>query len=431
MPEGAGHDHRIAAQHNYTSNVSLVSHLALVEQEGETAQSHAIDICDRWAAVGREFAGTDGVDIVDIADPGHPVWVGKYRDSKAVGGDRNVAWSADCRFVFMANEGPTIESSGVRVIRAQDKAHPTFESLYRVTPPTPLPTDCISASGTTVACSVSGGVHTVYALQAGGVQYVYALNYGVHILRLDETRTPATLLPVGRFVDADAQAQMEVNRNGYDPAATRRTILGHDMTVYQEGAKVILYVAYAYAGLDILDITNPTAPVLLGKWVPGGEGAPHYVHGVEAYTARDGRRLAVVEAETFEERNTQTPSPIWVVDVTDPKNVRLLSTWVNPGRHGADHLLFSSHFFDLDGDTLWLTHYHGGVWALDISDPTRPRVAGYYMPHEDTGYEPSVNCCIGWKLGGIPMTFDVMVKDHVAYAADFSTGFYALRLAST
>lgn len=417
MTTDANHDHRDPAAHDFRLNVSLVGHNPLVEQEGEAAQSHAIDACGNWVAVGREFPGTEGVDIVDVSDPANPEWVGRFRDPNAVGGDRNVAWSADCRFIFMATEGNRTEQAGVRVIRAEDKTQPRFESYYNVNP---------SARIDPTRANVGGGVHTIYALQVGGVQYVYALNYGVHILRLEEVAGTARLVLAGRYASNSAQQLAEAAEGG-DPTTIRRTIYGHDMTVYEEGGRTILYVAYAYEGLRVVDITNPAAPMELAQWVPPGPGDPHYVHGVKSYTRADGRRITIVEAETFEERNLKLPSPIWILDTTDFRNLRLLSSWTNPGGHGGDRLFYSTHFMALDGDELWMAHYHGGVWVLDLSDPSRPRVAGYYMPSEDTAYLPNPNCCIGWKLSGIPMTFDVVFHRGVAWAADFSTGLYGLR----
>lgn len=431
MSEAPDHDHVDPLVHQLRSNVTMLGQLSLTEEEGDSAQIHSVDVCQNWAAVPRERAGQEGIDIIDISDPTNLKWVGKYRDPNAVGGDRSVAWSADCRFVFMGNEGSTKDTAGVRVIRAVDKANPKFESFYSPAPPLTLPpgVDCPDPPDPIQGrfCGLTGSVHTVYALKVGGVQYVYALNYGVHILSFQEVGGMGQLVPVGRYVHADPDALERANRNNPDLNATRRTLLGHDMTVYEQDGKVIMYFAYAYAGMIVIDITNPAAPAELGKWVPPGPGDPHYVHGVKSYQRADGRRITVVEAETFSNKDAALPSPFWVLDTSNLAQMRLLSTWTNPGGHGSDHLFYSTHFFNFDGDRLWLAHYHGGIWLIDLANPEAPVVDGYYMPAVDNVYRPLPNCCLGYKLAGTPMTFDVFVKDHVAYVADFSTGFYALR----
>lgn len=414
------HDHRDFAAHELALNMTLVGHHPLTEQEGEAAKSHSIDVCERWAVLGREDPGSYGVDIVDISDPANLTWVGQYRDVKAAPADRDVAWSADCNYVFMANQGSTADSSGIRVINARDKTKPTFESLYPgPTGTTGLPT------GTSLL-----SFHTVYALKVGSVQYVYGLNYGVHILALEpDPNGKMILTPKGRYITADAEQLMLVNQGQPDPTSTRRAIYGHDMTVYQEGGRVILYVAYAYDGLRIVDITDPTRPAELTHWAPNETpGAPHYVHSVKSYARSDGKRITILGSETFEDRNLRTPSPLWVLDTTSLQDLKLLATWTNPGQHGADHLLFSLHFYEVEKEKLWLTHYHGGVWVLNLTQPDRLSIDGYYMPHEDTGYVPPDDCCMGWKFAGIPMTFDIKVVNGVGFAADFSTGLYALRL---
>lgn len=422
LSSDASHDHRDRNQHQGHSNVTLVAHEPLVDQEGDTSNSHSIDLCDHWLVLGREREGQNGVDFVDVADPAAPVWVGRYRDPNAVAGDRDVAWSADCNYVFMANQGTRPDNSGVLVINAKDKAQPVYESRYLIpgvaSPLSPIP-------------SVSSGVHAIFASRVGATQYVYALNYGVHILRATtDANGKLALQLAGRYATADAEQLQAVNEGGVDQVATRRTIYGHDMTVYVEAGRTILYVAYAYDGLRIVDITDPAATRELGHWVPDmTPGAPHYVHSVKSYLRADGRRITVLGSETFEERNTNTPSPLWLLDTTDPSRIGLISTWVNPGLHGSDHLLFSLHYYELDGELLWVTHYHGGVWVLDISDPVRPSVKGTYMPAQDTGFTPRDDCCAGWKWAAMPLTFDIKVRDGVAYAADFHTGLYVMRLA--
>jgi hypothetical protein len=416
-----GHDHADPSQHNLSLNTTLLGHHFLTEQDGEAPGSHSIDLCGDWVVLGRQEAGQTGVDIVDVSDPMHPEWVGKYRDPNAAPGDRDVAWSADCDYVFNANGGSQAQNSGVLVINAKDKSRPVFESRFQI-PGTFLPPNPVSGG-------VTPGVHTIYALQVGSTQYVYALNWGVHILRAAPGSDGKLALNyAGRYAAADADSLERANEGGADATATRRTVYGHDLSVYEEAGRVIMYVAYAYDGLRIVDITDPLAPTELGHWRPDATpGAPHYVHSVKTYHRADGRRITVLGAETFEDRNKDTPSPLWTLDTTDPARIQLLDTWTNPGGHGSELLFMSLHFYELENETLWLTHYHGGVWTLDLRDPSDLKVKGYYMPHEDNGFRPAPFAPGGFKQDGMPMTYDLKLRNGIAYVADDYTGLYVLR----
>jgi len=418
----ASHIHADPTQHNLVLNTTLLGHHFLTEQEGEAPGSHSIDLCDHWVVLGRQESGQTGVDIVDVADEANPVWVGKYRDSNAQPGDRDVAWSADCGYIFNANGGSMPQNSGVLVINAKDKSNPVFESRFQI-PGTFLPPNPASSG-------VTPGVHTIYALSVFGIQYVYALNWGVHILRAAPGADGKLALSyAGRYAAADAESLERANAGNPDATATRRTVYGHDLSVYLETGRVMMYVAYAYDGLRIVDITDPTQPVERGHWRPDDTpGAPHYVHSVKTYHRSDGRRITVLGAETFEDRTADVPSPLWTLDTTDPARIQLLDTWVNPGHHGSQLLFMSLHFYEVENETLWLTHYHGGVWVLDLHDPADITVKGYYMPHEDNAFRPPAPAPGGFKQDGIPMSYDLKLRDGIAYVADDYTGLYLLRL---
>ncbi len=421
--DNATHDHTAPSHHAHELNASLVAHLPLIDDDGQSAVAHSLDLCDRWLVVSREDPATYGVDIVDVSDPAAPQWVGRYRDANDDPADRDVAWSADRNYIFHANDGLAAETAGLRVIHAVDKTTPVFESFF------PLP-GFVSPAGTPIGSpNLSPGFHTVFALEIGTVQYVYGLSFGVYIFRAaPNAEGEMTLTLLGRYFGGDPEQILAVNQaDGPNLTSTRRAFYGHDMGVYIEGSSTTLYLANAYDGFRIADITVPEAPRTLGHWVPGGPGAPHYVHSARAYTREDGRRITVVGSETFEDRNTEVPSPIWVLDTSDPANIQHLSTWVNPGGHPSRNLFHSAHFYEIENDALALAHYHGGLWLLNLTDPAQPTVSGYYMPHEDTGYIPSPACCFGYPLQGQPMTMDVRLRDGLVYAADAATGLYVVR----
>lgn len=406
-----GHDHLDPAEHALARNAKLVGHDGLVPR-GENPGAHALEVVGDYLYVSTSFS-LPGLAILDVANPADMKVMSVYEDAKAPGGDRAVAVSADGDFVFLGAEGGSedAEGNGVRIVDATDKAAPQDVGFY------PIP---------------YFGAHTVFASEIGGVQYVYALSGGVHILRFDRAVPGGPkLVPVGRYATATPEQITKDPGGSPQGRATYalRDAFAHDMFVQVDPVidRPLMYVAYAYEGLKIVDIGDPSRPTLVASWVPGGEGAPWYVHTV-AVTMIGDRRIAVVGSEVFEGRHLEVPSPVWILDVTDLSAPRLLHTWTNPGGHGSDSLFYSAHFLRIEDGRVALSHYHGGMWFLDIRDPDAVETVGYYMPHEDHGFAPPQNCCFGFHLAGIPMTMDVVWKDGVAFAADIFTGVYAVRL---
>jgi hypothetical protein len=413
VPAGAAeHDHRNLSHHQGVAcNMRMVSHAAMTEQEGEFPGAHAVDVHEDLLVVSVEYGNEGrGFNLYDVSDPTRPTLLSEYRNPEASGGDRNIAFSADGQWLYMANEAggqSTVTSAGVRLFDVSDPAQPVEVSFTPIAP---------------------SGVHTITAFAIGGTQYAAALNFGVHLLELRaDALGTMRLVPVGRFATA-TPAQIAAHPEP-SPTTLQRSVYGHDTYVEQdpETGQTLLYFAYAYDGARVLDISVPSAPQEVARWAPSDEGAPHYIHDVKPYFTQDGRRIMVVEAETFEDRHIQTPSPVWFVDITDFEAPTELFKWTNPGGHGSDQLGLSSHFFRIMDQRVYLSHYHGGVWVLDGRDPANVTELAYYMPAQDTGYTPSEDCCIGWNLGSIPMVFDVAVDERgYVYAADLATGLYVL-----
>lgn len=413
-PDGvAEHDHKDRSHHAAPCNLTRVWHSSMTEQFGQFAGAHAMDLHEEsnllvvsveWGDQGRGF------DLYDVTDPESLAKVGEYRNEQASGGDRNVAFSEDGQYVFMANEAggqAAATSAGVRVVDVSDPANPEDALFYNIAP---------------------SGVHTVTAFTVDGVQYVAALNFGVHILRVTEDPLgDLRMVTVGRFATATPQQIAAHPEPG--PTPFQRDIYGHDTWVTEDPitGQTLLYFAYSYEGVRVLDVSTPSAPTIVASWVPQDEYAPHYIHDVRAFVNADDRRIMVVEAETFEDRHIDVASPLWIVDVTDFDNPVELFRWTNPGGHGSDNLGLSTHFFRFLGEHLVLSHYHGGVWILDLADPENVTVDAYYMPVAETGYDAAVSP-LQWNLDMIPMTFDVEVDARgYVYAADLSTGLYSLR----
>jgi hypothetical protein len=158
----------------------------------------------------------------------------------------------------------------------------------------------------------------------------------------------------------------------------------HDVTVYKDRA----YLAYRDQGVVILDVSDPRKPTMVSqiKWSPPEEGNTHSI-GVVVPPHGGRPDLLVAADEIF-----QCPyGYMHIIDIRHEKNPVQISTFrlpvnkscagekpraptdVNPaGIHDIERLIRGSIVF-----SAW---ENSGFWAVDISDPYRPKAAGYFIP---------------------------------------------------
>lgn len=428
---GPKHNHTDPEQHRFACNASLVAWDNL-RQYGWNAESvvgaHAADVRGNLLVIavnaGETNDGQQGFHLFDIQDPSKLVHLSYYKAPEPVGGDRTIAFSNDGKTVFLGYEGKSVRP-GVAAIDVSDPSKPTEVAFW--------------------SDPQGYGSHTIGTGVIGGTQYVFALAIGVNILKYDASGF--TL--VGKFATNDQLSIVgaAASQTGAQTYAFR-SLYGHDMTFFAdpaENGRALLFVAYAYDGLKIVDVTIPSAPALVGRWMPPPDTASkHYTHSVAAEREPDGRLLVVVGSETFEPENQGIASPLWILDATktvgkllpleaspsvgpDPE---LLSTWRNPSQAPAGNLGLSVHFFRLESGLLYVSHYHGGVWAIDLRTDAvqrQPVAFGYAMPLPPDAIRAPESCCLGFDLNGAPMVFDVTVHNGVVYAADETQGVVAIK----
>lgn len=440
MPFGGDHDHADANQHRFAENARLVDHDDLQRFWGDeddiqhhldlgyVVGAHAMDVHgDRLvvAVFGNhdDTGGQQGFHLFDISDPESMVHLAFHRAGTAVGGDRTIAFGPNGDYVFLGFEG------GARPgIQAVDVRNPSnvHEVAFWSDP-------------------TGYGPHTVAAGEIDGVTHVFALVFGVTILSFEDEQ----FTEVSRFATADEFAVTDAAQfidptdpgNQYFTSYALRSVYAHDTNFYYDPVteKPLLLVAYAYDGMKVLDLSNPQFPTMIGRWLPPQDTAhKHYTHSVNAERMETGELIIVVGTETFEEENQQLPSPVWILDGTamvaadaqidesgfaEPE---YLGTWTNPDNAPAGELTSSVHFFRQQDGLLYLSHYHGGVWVIDLrtdADRVRPEHVAYIMPITRNTVVPPEDCCVGFPLAAVPMVFDVAVdRNGVVYAADIIQG---------
>ncbi|MGH9154152.1 MAG: hypothetical protein ACRD03_17610 [Acidimicrobiales bacterium] len=161
--------------------------------------------------------------------------------------------------------------------------------------------------------------------------------------------------------------------------------------------------SFAHRGVAYYDVTDPSRPRLLGRYLadfenfdPEALGCARPPDGSEARCAQDqfsielrriadGRILSVSGRPDGTGRNTPA-TDIRIVDVTDPADPTQLGTWppladapevdLNHGcypRAGSRSPAFSS-----DGTKLYVPYLDGGMFVVDITDLANPATVGHW-----------------------------------------------------
>lgn len=397
-PMGQDHDHSDASLHGAAWNFEQVAQHPIAGSKGHSAGAHALDYKNGFlfvAAYGGDADAEGGVFIFDAKDPASPQLVGRLRLPGSLGGDRSLEATDDAEYAVLGTEpltslghvSPT--PAGIYLIDVKDKASPRIVGF---------------------ANTGTFGAHSITIHRINGKDYVFvgAAN-GRNVFEIQRSPLPM-LVTIGERP------------------------IGHDAIVVDDPllGKPLLYAANGGAGFEAYDVSDPAKPLKVLAWnIPDREDR-YYVHH-SAVQFIEGRRIVVVESEDWEDY----PSPLWVLDATDFEDVQVLGNWSNPGAHAAEDLRYSLHNPVFMGDKLVVAHYHGGVWALDLSTPEKranPPVVGVFLPSEPAGAPAKpVGYAVMQRLGrsfavtDVPMTMDVKVVGDYVYAADLHTGVYALK----
>ena len=201
------------------------------------------------------------------------------------------------------------------------------------------------------------------------------------------------------------------------------------------------YLAYGGAGMIILDVADPAAPVPVSRFdvSPPFRGG-HFGAGVHTARPLPRRGLAIVHGEAGEERCRAPLDFAGIVDVSDERSPWLVSTFPLPrpapglpydsycdkgGRFGPhnSHLPGGSPWLEDRDDRVYLTWFAGGLRIYDIAYARQPTEVASFVPADPRE-----------RHGPLPATAlvsqseDVLVDTRgVIYLSDKNQGLYLLR----
>jgi hypothetical protein len=201
---------------------------------------------------------------------------------------------------------------------------------------------------------------------------------------------------------------------------------------HPRSGKVLDYVGYWDSGLRIIDVTNPAHPTEVGSF-DYGPGTPYrnahgavvtpsanwvYVGDELAFDDRGGIHL--FDASTCDGTVHCTPTQVGFWHATGATNAPPENAFVR-------FLAYDVHnMMPLGENGLLVANYDLGIRLLDVTNKTNPQEISFYLPNnvggETQGGPPFVS--------GRRTYAALRGKDGLIYASDLNLGFFVVRLNS-
>lgn len=226
----------------------------------------------------------------------------------------------------------------------------------------------------------------------------------VRIYDISDPRNPVAL--------GDWGTVKNLGQNPFDGQGTDSVLrIPHDIWV----EKGIAYVSYWDAGLVLLDVSDPTDPILLSQtqYDADEEGNTHV-----AVPVRGGKYVV-----TGDEDITAGPYGFMRIfdtkDPTDPVQVATFSTLNTEVFPQVDDGYFSMHNVVAKGNRLYASWYGDGLRVIDISKPAQPREIGSFVPpavEDPQGFFPTAA-----NVWGVYLHKDLILL------TDINSGLYVLK----
>lgn len=429
LPYGDGHDHRDPSHHagRSTPNFRLLGWDPLITGAlGTTATGMMCGgIAQRQdgrqvAVVNTWFTEVAFV-LVDVTDPAKPMKLGEFVMENAFAYDADITPDGlhvaiattvgDLKALDSASDTTALPPTppeitltyrnacgdatslstplplqgGVVLVGIQDPMSPALEDFY------PLPI----AGAHSVSTAEVDGMTVVLASVANTI---HGTSY-VQFIEVQDTMLGSRLLPLSVFQAPPSLATTD-----------RPLVDGHLDGAIQKhpiDGRTYAYLAYWDAGVVIADITDLRLPTYVSSFTDFG-GGPGYLAGQSDGAVHEvlpipgtwnGRHYALAGQELVAPPEERTSGWVHLLDTTDPARMTFVGSWTLPvdaewesgfpllREDNQEYLLFSPHYLALIDRTLFVTQYHGGVWAVDLSDDAtlpNPLSIGVFLPTNES-----------------------------------------------
>ncbi|MGI8316696.1 LVIVD repeat-containing protein [Halobacillus mangrovi] len=325
--------------------------------------------------------GNGGVRVFDMKDPSDPVEIAKFAD------DIPGTWQE--KVIVKTVNTPHFKGDlAVVSVQQLDRSNPDSQGgflLYDVTNP-----ESPEKLGFWEVDKRVPGTHELYLTVKEGKPFVLAANpyadYYTHGESMDfqlvDVSNPAEPETIYEF-DPRSLPEVSDDFNGYhweSPDGKTRPVFNHSTMTDNNGDTALL--SFWDLGTIILDISDPYNVKVEGRteYASDVQGSAH-----SSALAKGGNVLIETREvydptrEGYEESYGYTR----IFDISDKSNPKLLSTFkTDLVDNIEDGITFANTVHDpkVHGNTLYLSHYAGGIRAVDITDPSNPVQIGKYVP---------------------------------------------------
>jgi hypothetical protein len=210
--------------------------------------------------------------------------------------------------------------------------------------------------------------------------------------------------------------------NGHTDAAIEK----HPVT-----GSTIAYLADWDGGLHIIRLEGPGRATALASWgaKPGGDPTQMFghIHSVWAVPGiQDGKHYLLTGQEVIGRPGDRPSGQVVILDVTNPAIVVKGAKWTLPVDvqwPPSQGEMFSTHYPVLVNGTLFVSMYHGGVWAANATMANWPDLpsVGVFVPALEPAGKP-------FKGGPTPEVLEVLsLGDGNLLVFDGTSGAYTVR----
>lgn len=331
----------------------------------ETGGLGRIEVAGKKGAVLQRDEGI--VTLLDLKGE-QPRALGRYDDDARQSFDGDLAFSDDGDWLFYARQTHQFSKDGLHVLNVSDPSEPTLATY-----------------------APAGGAFRVayHEDDSGGWVFVLDAIAGLVVYRFEPT--------TGQVVPAHVDALPALKVGG--PASAGIYIDRHDPLT---GAP-LAYVTTGRTGLQIFDITDPSAPQEIGTW--------NEIGLAEIEVAASKKKRTVYAAPEYWFDRT-LPSEVVVLDATEPADIkerrRLRLPGVPEQDPNSEHRLQG---MALGRGSLYVAHSSAGLVAFDTRSG---RVAAAWRR------SGKANQTIG--VPGSPYAMDVETSRGRIYVTDAATG---------
>lgn len=448
LPTGSGHDHHDPAQHKglSTPNFEVVgwNELPTDAFQNKTAGGWSCGEAGttkdgRRLAVVNSFTSEVMFVVVDVTDPAHPEKIGELVMPE--GHAYDAAMTPDGTHVLIAQNNVRKGALGLPALPLAARA-PVFRSACAGVEVPLDPNELLSTLPGVVLISIADpehpaivdgffggalGPHSVATSRVDNVTYAI-----VSALQLEHQASAFEFFTVqGDHLQFESAYQAPPV-----PGQTPALLNGHmDGTIAKHPVtkQVLAYLADWNAGMIIVDVSNIKLPMYVSSfsemkdptvYIPE-DGSIHDTLPIEGLW--EGRHYVLAGQELTDKPKARPSGWVYILDDTDPASLKVAGRWTIPvDREWQGYLAFSLHYIGLVNRTLFVSSYHAGLWAVDLSTPeslANPPTLGVFMPDREPANPPDPK-----EQTGAPDLEDVLPQpDGTLLTFDSYSGAYVLR----